>query len=656
MKKKEMIVVLLLLFGISQIFAADCGDVNNDGVADIIDALLVSQFYVGLDPQPFDQSVGDVNEDSSIDIIDGLLIAQFYVGLIPELDCGETITPTPIPAPTPTIDPNAPIGPAGYIYCADEGDSVTFDVEVNVAYGADGSFNYLYGVSGTITFDNDTFGDPIHGTVKHGFYQETGPPTPTPTPTQSPIPTDVPTTTPIGTTPLPHGEKPRVIVTSDGEIDDQCSMVRFLLYSNEFDVEGIVKTSSQYHSQGHNWAGDYWERPIFDAYETLYPNLILHDPGYPTRAYLDSITKLGNVSSEGDMSSPTEGSNLIANVLMDESDDRPVWLQAWGGPNSIARALKTIKDDHPEKMEYVASKCRFFFIWEQDNTFKSYIRDNWATPYNIPTIISDQFITFGYWWQRWNMPDPPDSYLREPWMKANIFNDMDNNPLIKYYNERTKDKLGGDEDFIGEGDSPSFIHEIPTGLRNLESPDWGGWGGRYVLVRENTWLDKVPVDGYKYPSGRWYTSTGWGRQNYDSADQDLLEEYFKPITRWIGAIQCDFAARVDWCVESYANANHQPVVLLGHPEDLNASPGQTVQLSAQGTSDPDGDQLTYKWWQYHEADSVGAQVSISNSSSQTGASFTVPNESGKQVHIICEVKDNGTPVLTRYRRVVININ
>ena len=41
--------------------------------------------------------------------------------------------------------------------------------------------------------------------------------------------------------------KTRVIVTSDGEIDDECSMVRFLLYANEWDIEGIITSSSQYH-------------------------------------------------------------------------------------------------------------------------------------------------------------------------------------------------------------------------------------------------------------------------------------------------------------------------------------------------------------------------------------------------------------------------
>ena len=451
-------------------------------------------------------------------------------------------------------------------------------------------------------------------------------------------------------------EKPRVLVTSDGEIDDECSMIRFLLYSNEFDVEGIVKTSSQYHWQGHKWAGDDWEKPTFEAYGKVYPNLIKHDPGYPTLEYLQSITKLGNVSKNGEMTLETAGSQHIVDVLLDETDNRPIWLQAWGGMNSIARALKTIEEKHPEKMEAVAKKCRFYFIWEQDKTFQSYIREHWATPYNIPTIISDQFITFGYWWQRWNMPKEPDAYFREPWMKENIFKNMNNNPLLAIYNAKTKIKLKGKEDFIGEGDSPSFIHVIPTGLRSTESPDWGGWGGRYVLIRESTWLDKVPIEGYQYPSGRWYTRTGWGRQNYTKADQDKLEEYFKPITRWIGAIQNDFAARVDWCVKPYTEANHQPVVKLAHALDLKAKPGATVALSAQGTSDPDGNALTYKWWQYEEADTYPGVVEIKDSAKQE-ASFTVPKDAGEGVtiHVICEVTDNGTPKLTRYQRVVIEI-
>ena len=451
--------------------------------------------------------------------------------------------------------------------------------------------------------------------------------------------------------------KPRVVIMSDAEIDDRCSFVRFLLYGNDFDIEGIITTSSQYHAHDHNWAGDDWSDPYLSAYESVYPNLVQHDSSYPTPDYLRAHSFLGNVDSEGEMEKITPGSQHIVNLLLDQSDDRPIWFQAWGGMNTLARALKTIEETHPEKMEYVAGKMRFYFIWEQDNTFQSYIRPHWATPYNILTIISDQFITFGYWWQRWNMPEEPDSYFRSLWMKENIFKDMNINPLIALYNENTKEKLGGKEDFIGEGDSPSFIHEIPTGLRSTESPDWGGWGGRYVLIRENTWLDKVPIDGYSYPSDRWYTSTGWGRQHYTSASQALLEEYFKPITRWIDVIQNDFAARVDWCVKPYTECNHQPVVKLKNDLDITAKPGSQIQLSAEGTYDPDGDLLVYKWWQYHEAESYKGNIEIEDSLNQD-ASFVVPVNAdiGETIHLICEVKDNGSPELTRYGRVIVTVN
>jgi len=93
--------------------------------------------------------------------------------------------------------------------------------------------------------------------------------------------------------------KQRIIVTSDGEIDDECSLVRFLLYTNEWDVEGIITSSSQYHWQGHRWAGDDWAVPYLDAYEEVYPNLVLHDENYPTPDYLKSVTLLGNVTAEG---------------------------------------------------------------------------------------------------------------------------------------------------------------------------------------------------------------------------------------------------------------------------------------------------------------------------------------------------------------------
>ena len=458
--------------------------------------------------------------------------------------------------------------------------------------------------------------------------------------------------------------KPRIIVTSDGEVDDECSMVRFLLYANEWDIEGIVTSSSQYHWHGHRWAGDDWAVPYLEAYEAVYPNLVLHDKNYPTPDNLKSVTLLGNVAAEGEMDSITPGSEHIVKVLLDESDDNPVWIQAWGGTNTIARALKTIEEEYPEKMEYVANKLRFFFIWEQDSTYQSYIRPHWGK-FNILTIICDQFWAIAYQWDK-IIPNDKIDYFKVDWMKSNILED--HGPLCSLY----KAYEGGDDNegwragspkqkdsFRSEGDSPAFLHTIPTGLRNMESPAYGGWGGRYVNVRENTWLDPVPFDGYQYPEGRWFTRSAWGRMYMREVfpeSQGKMNEYFKPLTRWTDAIQNDFAARADWCVSSYEGANHPPVVLLDHPSDRSTKLNRTVKLSAKGTYDPDGDELTYKWWHYEEADSYSGSIEIQNADKQD-ALFEVPDDvkTGDAIHIICEVTDSGVPALSRYQRVILDV-
>ena len=461
-------------------------------------------------------------------------------------------------------------------------------------------------------------------------------------------------------------DKPRVIVLTDAEIDDQCSMVRFLLYADDFDIDGIITTSSQYHSHGHNWTGDNWMDPYLDAYAKVYPNLKKNDPGYPTPGYLKAHTFLGNVEKEGEMDSITPGSQHIVKVLLDESDNRPVWIQAWGGTNTLARALKTIQEKYPDKMAYVAKKLRFFFIWEQDSTYQSYIRPNWGK-YNILTIICDQFWAIAYQWDK-ILPSDKQKYFKADWMKSHILEG--HGPLCSLYQayKGDNDKKGfksGDEkaagDFRSEGDSPSFLYAIVNGLRNgdLDHPDWGSWGGRYKKVRANTWLDPVPDSTYQYPEGRWYTETGWGRQymKHEYPNQnDLMEKYFNPIVRWTDAFQNDFAVRADWCVKSYKEANHPPVVRLKNALDIAAKPGTKIKLSAKGTFDPDGDKLSCQWWQYKEAGTYKGTIEIKNAKDEA-SSFTVPLDAvkGQTIHIICEVTDNGAPPLTRYQRVIVTV-
>lgn len=457
-------------------------------------------------------------------------------------------------------------------------------------------------------------------------------------------------------------ERPRVIVTSDGEIDDECSLVRFLLYTNEWDVEGIITSSSQYHWQGHRWAGDDWAQPYLEAYSKVYPSLVGHDPGYPAPELLKERTLLGNVKSEGEMEQVTPGSRRIVEVLLDDDDPRPVWLQAWGGPNTIARALKTIEEDHPERMEEVAEKARLFLIWEQDDTYQKYIRPRWEK-LGITTIVSDQFWAIAY---QWNKIQPEDQrrYFAAEWMKANVLEG--HGPLCSLYKAHVPGShgLSGDTDFEpgdfrSEGDSPAFLHVIPTGLRSLESPGFGGWGGRYRKVRADTWLDPVGEPGYRYPKGRWYTGSAWGRNHMRKRypeDAELMREYFRPMTRWSEAIQNDFAARADWCVKAYGEANHPPVVKLDQDPDLKVGPGARVSLRVTAT-DPDGDKLDYRWWHYREAGSFEGVVSVEGEDS-SDAIVAVPAAAhgGGTIHLVCEVTDNGSPPLTRYQRVVLTLD
>jgi endo-1,4-beta-xylanase len=58
----------------------DLGDVDGDGSINIVDALLVAQYYVGL--TSIDTSRADTDCNGTVNIVDALLIAQYYVGLI----------------------------------------------------------------------------------------------------------------------------------------------------------------------------------------------------------------------------------------------------------------------------------------------------------------------------------------------------------------------------------------------------------------------------------------------------------------------------------------------------------------------------------------------------------------------------------------------
>jgi Cellulose-binding protein Sde0182, C-terminal domain len=145
------------------------------------------------------------------------------------------------------------------------------------------------------------------------------------------------------------------------------------------------------------------------------------------------------------------------------------------------------------------------------------------------------------------------------------------------------------------------------------------------------------------------------REEYPE-NQDLMKAYFKPLTRWTDVLQNDFAARADWCVKSYDEANHPPIDKLNHNLDLNVKPDAMIQLSAQGTYYPDNYGLIYNWLYYKEASDYKGEIEIENNNTRD-ATLIIPKDINTEmrIYVICEVTDKGIPPLTRYKCVIINI-
>lgn len=473
---------------------------------------------------------------------------------------------------------------------------------------------------------------------------------------------------------------PRTIITTDGEIDDVDSFIRMLLYANEFNIEGLVYSSSMWHYKGDGkgtpftsememtkniygeitdlrWPGTQWMQELIGGYEKIYPNLIKHADGYPTAEYLKSLIKVGNIDFEGSMARDTDGSNFIKEKLLDD-DLTPIYLQVWGGTNTIARALLSIENTYKDTPEWgaiyekVSKKAIIYAILDQDATYRKYISKNWP---DVKVFYNaNQFWCFAYPWKA-SVHEDLHSYLEGGFMGEHIINN--HGPLMKmYYSYGDGQKQEGDDehvhgditkikgtrngdfnkyDFISEGDSPAFLHLVNVGLDNLDNPHYGGWGGRLQQSETNP--------------NRWEDGEAVADFNPLSNKVDLAY----PQIRWLKTLQLDFAARADWCMESYENANHTPTVSLKHANVLKVEAGKKVTLKGKA-SDPDGDKLSYSWWQYKEVGSYKGDVSILKPTKcKTKVQVPVDLKKGETIHLILEVSDSHLHSMTRYQRVVL---
>ncbi len=485
--------------------------------------------------------------------------------------------------------------------------------------------------------------------------------------------------------------KPRVVVTCDPELDDLNSLIRFLLYSTDFDVEGLVYASSQYHWKGDGkgtkwfvegreysrnglnygpmeswrWADD--ERFIHDAveaYEKVYPNLKVHDPDYPTPEYLKSIIHWGNIEFDGDISKDTEGSDLIKSLMLDD-EPGPLFITAWGGGSTIARALKSIQDTYEGTPEWnsvykkVSEKVVLSLSGDQDDTYANYVKPNWPEIETLQT--SGGNIGLAYNIQASVKPEYAFYYEPE-WVEENISSKGSLGEMFRVWGDGKQMVEGDLFDYFGfsgytdeelkamgyvvwtpvhtkgswlaEGDTGTFLNFIANGLNAWEDQAWGGWSGRKRF-------DVEPVD---------YTAL--------MADSVAMAEFMKQrrssdFPDFIPAAQNGLAARFHWSVTPiYEDANHDPVI--EGLSNISAKPGETITLEAN-VSDPDGDNVSVSWHQFI-VDPYDGKVSTDNPNSPI-TTLLVPEDakSGDNFHMVLEAVDSGSPALTRYHRIIITV-
>ena len=415
-------------------------------------------------------------------------------------------------------------------------------------------------------------------------------------------------------------EKPRIVVMTDigGDPDDRQSMVRFLLYTCDFDIEGLCTGFGHGH---YKTTRPELIREIVDAYGKVLPNLRKHRPDYPSYKSLISLIKDGHNGDPHKVGPgmDSEASDWIIKVL-DKDDPRPVWFSTWGGPRELAQAIwKVGQNRSDEQFAAFKRKIRVHSIADQDRTA------GWVKQHHPDVFwIFSRILFRGIW------KEGDQEIVSPTWLEKNVR--TDHGPLGPVYPAKASGKAG-----VKEGDTPSFFYVLPDGLSDPEHPEWGNWGGRFQRsVRGNEYIPAEDRMG------------------------DRLDMLYT-IHRWRQAYQNSFEARMDWCIKSYEKCNHRPIAVCNGDKskkilNINVDPGQDVTLTANGSSDPDDNKLSYKWWIYQEAGSYWADAPIPESDS-IRAIVTVPKEaSGRTIHVILEVVDTGKPSLTAYRRVVLNVS
>jgi hypothetical protein len=442
--------------------------------------------------------------------------------------------------------------------------------------------------------------------------------------------------------------KPRLVVLTDiapedVEPDDMQSMIRLLVHADLFEVEALI-ASAGWNSSGRTYPLSWMEilHRTIDAYEKDLSNLMKRSEqnsfltlaeenkrqeiGYwPSAGYLHNRVMPGSLNlgyKEIGENNNSTGSDFIIQ-LVDEADDRPLWVAVWGGGNTLAQAIWRVKQERTEKeLRCFLNKLRVYTITDQDVP--------WGERHSNYSSSSHQWLRREFEKELLFIWDE-SAWLSQTGIGAGKWDEyaahiQHHGHLGTIY---PKNKYGV------EGDTPSFLHLMPNGLNDPEKPNQVGWGGYFEW---GLGMDNAT-----------YCFTNHAGKAKETSKK--YETYFYPATF------NNFAARMDWAKEGKGNRN--PVVIVNGKKDreiLSISPlqGTKIILDASNSFDPDGDQLSYKWLFLPEAGTYSGAIELKNVNASRAMIKIPSNTAGESIHIVCEITDHGIPNLTSYKRIILN--
>lgn len=462
--------------------------------------------------------------------------------------------------------------------------------------------------------------------------------------------------------------KPRVVVLADmgNEPDEEQQMVHLLMYANEFDIEGLIAVTGKFLRKD--------PQPelffhLIDGYDRVVDNLRLHAEGWPSAGELQATVAAGQrrygIADTGPgRASP--GSRLLEDILL-RDDPRPVNIIVNAGSNTLAQALLDLEESlSPDEFATALGRIRTFENGAQDNAGAwivhrwpviHWIRSNYQTyAYGGPSIDGGKDNRgrrneLGpYTWAPYEYSGIGQHQWALMHLKGN------HGPLLARWPIRQFPR--GGVSFLEGGGTIPFLRLLPNGLNNPDEPTWGGWGGRYGDTRtKNVWSKHrdVRVDEETYGDFSMFDEL---TDTWTDPESGITytDDNFAPVWRWRDAFYRNFAARADWCLNDFAQANHTPVIHAA----AAAPEGNTVQLSTE-VSDPDGNEWNLKWWIYPEASTYrGETAGLIASPHAANATLSLPEDLGSDtLHVILEVTDTpreGEHAMTTYRRLVIGVD